>query len=138
MKYMLMLRASSATEAAGRPDADDLNAMGAFNERLIKAGVLLAGEGLESSATGARVEYDGAERHVTDGPFAETQELISGFWILQVASRDEAIEWARRVPLHEGRIEVRRVLELDDFDPDNEYVRKEVEWREQTGRSRTA
>jgi len=75
---------------------------------------------------------------VTDGPFAETKELISGFWILQVASRDEAVEWARRVPLRSGRIEIRRVLEIGDFDPDNDYVQKEVEWRAETGRSRTA
>jgi len=138
MKYMLLLQASAASESDAAADTADLDAMGAFNEQLIKAGVLLAGEGLEASSSGARVEYSDEPPVVTDGPFAETKELISGFWILQVASRDEAIEWARRVPLGSGRIEVRRVLELADFDPDNAYVQQEVEWREKTGESRTA
>src|SRR6185437_5997644 len=101
---------SAASESGTAPDTAELDAMGAFNEQLIKAGVLLAGEGLADSSTGARVEYS------SDGPIAETKELISGFWILQVASRDEAIEWARRIPLGSGRVEVRRVLELEDFD----------------------
>lgn len=138
MKYMLILKANDDTESGRPPSEEDLNSMGAFNEQLIKAGVILAGEGLEQSSTGARVSYDDDAREVTDGPFAETKELIAGFWILQVGSRDEAIEWARRVPLRAGQIEVRRVMELEDFNPENEYVQKEATWREEMGESRTA
>jgi hypothetical protein len=89
--------------------------MGRYNEELVKAGVLLAGEGLHPSSAGLRVAYDGDERTVIDGPFAETKELVAGFWLIQVGSRDEAIEWARRVPFREGEVEVRRVYETADF-----------------------
>jgi hypothetical protein len=138
MKYMLILKANEDSESGRLPDDAALNEMGAFNEELIRAGVLLAGEGLEQSATGARISYDGEDREVTDGPFAETKELIAGFWILQVASRDEAIEWARRAPLRVGQVEIRRVFEIEDFNTGNEYVQKEAAWREEHGESRTA
>jgi Uncharacterized protein conserved in bacteria len=138
MKYMLILKANDDSESGRAPSDAELNEMGVFNDELIKAGVLLAGEGLEQSATGARIAYDGDEREVIDGPFAETKELIAGFWILQVASRDEAIEWARRAPVHSGQIEVRRVFEVEEFNPENEYVQKEAAWREEHGESRTA
>jgi hypothetical protein len=138
MKYMLILNADEESESTAVPNEEDLNSMGRYNDELIKAGVMLAGEGLHPSSEGARVQYDGDERTITDGPFAETKELIAGFWIIQAASKEEAIEWARRIPLRSGRVEVRRVADISEFDQDNEYVQKEKQWREQTGEARTA
>lgn len=138
MKYMLILNANEQTEGGGVATDDDLNAMGAYNDELIKAGVLLAGEGLHPSSEGSRIEYDGEERSVTDGPFTETKELIAGFWIIQAGSREEALEWARRIPLTSGRVEVRRVMDVSEFDQDNVYVQKEKAWREAGGEPRTA
>lgn len=138
MKYMLILNGDENTESGAMPSEEDLNAMGRYNEELIKDGVLLAGEGLHPSSRGARIEFDGDDRSVTDGPFAETKELIAGFWILQAASKEEAIERARRAPLKTGRIEVREIFDVSEFDQDNEFVQKEVEWRERAGESRTA
>ncbi len=139
MKYMLILNADEQTEAAtGASANDDVDTMGAYNEELIKAGVLLAGEGLHPSSEGARVEYAGDERVITDGPFTETKELVAGFWIIQASTKEEALEWARRIPLSRGRVEVRRVFDVSEFDQDNEYVKKEVEWRAQHGEARTA
>ncbi|HEY8281051.1 MAG TPA: YciI family protein [Leifsonia sp.] len=135
---MLILNANEQSEAGGSPSEADLNAMGAYNDELIKAGVMLAGEGLHPSSDGARVEYDGDERSVTDGPFTETKELVAGFWIIQAASREEALEWARRIPLTSGRVEVRRVFDVAEFDQDNLYVQKEKAWREAGGEARTA
>jgi hypothetical protein len=91
--------------------------MAAFNEQMVKAGVMLAGEGLQASSKGARVKYSGSNRTVTDGPFAETKELVAGFWLIQARSRAEAIEWARRAPIQDGEVEVRQVFELEDFGP---------------------
>ena len=99
---------------------------------------MLAGEGLHPVDTGRWVTYDGDTRSGTDGPFTESKELIAGFWILQVASKEEALEWARRVPLTSGAIEVRRVFETEDFPQDNEYVQKEYKWREENEGRRTA
>lgn len=139
MKYMLILNADEQTEnAPGAPSDDELARMGAYNDELIKAGVLLAGEGLHPSSEGARISYEGNERAVTDGPFAETKELIAGFWIIQAATKEEALEWARRIPLTSGRVEVRRVFDVSEFDQENEYIKKEVAWREQHGEARTA
>ena len=138
MKYMMILNSDPETESSSVADEEDLNSMGRYNEELIKAGVMLAGEGLHPSSDGARVEYDGDERIVTDGPFTETKELIAGFWIIQAANKAEALEWARRIPLKKGRVEVRQVFDVSEFPQDNEYVKKEVQWREETGRSRTA
>ncbi len=138
MKYMLILNAGPESEAGGTPSEADLNTMGAYNDELIKAGVLLAGEGLHPSSEGVRIEYSGEERSITDGPFTETKELIAGFWIIQVASREEALEWARRIPLTTGRVEVRRIVDVSEFDQDNVYVQKEKAWREAGGDPRTA
>ena len=139
MKYMLMLKADPSNQENRPPSDEELNAMGRFNEEVINAGAMLAGEGLHPVETGSWVSFDGDERTVTDGPFTESKELIAGFWILQVASKEEALEWARRVPLTSGTIEVRRVFEIEDFPQDNEFVQKEHEWREQNeGKSRTA
>ncbi|WP_345761968.1 YciI family protein [Diaminobutyricibacter sp. McL0608] len=138
MKYMMILNSDPETESSSVANEEDLNSMGRYNEELIKAGVMLAGEGLHPSSDGARVEYDGDERMVTDGPFTETKELIAGFWIIQAANKAEALEWARRIPLKKGRVEVRQVFDVSEFPQDNEYVKKEVQWREETGQSRTA
>ncbi len=140
MKYMMILNSDPQTEAAtaAAPNEEDLNAMGRYNEELIKAGVLLAGEGLRPSSEGSRVEYAGDERTIIDGPFTESKELIAGFWIIQAANKAEALEWARRIPLASGRVEVRQVFDVSEFPQDNEFVQKEVQWREQHGESRTA
>jgi hypothetical protein len=138
VKYMMILNSDPQTEAAATSSEEDLNAMGRYNEELIKAGVLLAGEGLHPSSEGSRVEYSGDERTITDGPFTETKELIAGFWIIQAANKAEALEWARRIPLASGRVEVRQVFDVSEFPQDNEFVQKEVQWREDHGESRTA
>jgi len=138
MKYMLVMRTTEeAVQAAKEQDFEQvINAMGAYNEAMIKAGVLLAGEGLADPAEGVVVDFDAEEPVVTDGPYGETRELFNGFWIIQVSSREEAVEWARRAPLGPGStLEVRRVQEVEDFADyaDNEYIRKEAEWRRQLG-----
>lgn len=118
MKVMVIVKATADSEAGVMPDQDMLAAMGRFNEDLVNAGVMLAGEGLKPTSHGARVQFDGAQRRVIDGPFAETKELIAGFWLWQVRSLDEAIEWVRRCPNpHNGpsEIEIRPLFEADDF-----------------------
>jgi hypothetical protein len=118
MRFMILLKANADSEAGKLPSEEMLAAMGRYNEELAKAGVLLAGEGLQPSSKGARVRLSGDRRTVVDGPFTETKELIAGFWILQVGSKEEAIEWVKRVPSpHEGdaEIEIRQVFEADDF-----------------------
>lgn len=120
MRFMAMVRATTISEAGTMPDEETLTAMGKFNEELMKAGILLAGEGLKPSSNGARVRFSGAKRTVVDGPFAETKELIAGFWILQVKSKEEAIEWIKRAPNPfpgESEIEIRPVFEAEDFGP---------------------
>jgi hypothetical protein len=115
---MVMVKANDASEAGVMPSEELLTAMGRYNEELAKAGVLLAGEGLQPSSKGARVRFSGSQRTVIDGPFTETKELIAGFWLLQVASREEAIEWVKRAPNPfegESEIEIRQVFEADDF-----------------------
>jgi len=118
MRFMLMVRATKDSEAGVMPSEQLMTEMGRFNEELVKAGVLLAAEGLQSSAKGARVRFSGSKRSVIDGPFAETKELIAGFWLIQVKSLDEAIEWVKRCPNPfegESDIEIRQVFEADDF-----------------------
>ncbi|HSN34648.1 MAG TPA: YciI family protein [Ideonella sp.] len=117
MRFMVMVRADRNTEAGVMPSEQVLAEMGRFNEELVKAGVMLAAEGLHPSARGARVRFDGNRRTVIDGPFAETKELIAGFWLWQCRSLDEAIEWARRSPFQESELEIRQVFEADDFGP---------------------
>lgn len=120
MRFMVMVRATAASEAGEMPSQALLEAMGAYNEELIRAGVMLAGDGLQPSSKGARVEFEGNRRTVVDGPFAETRELIAGYWLWQVRSLDEAIEWARRCPnpFEQGKsvLEIRQVYEAEDFD----------------------
>jgi hypothetical protein len=120
MRFMILLKANKNTEAGVLPDQKLLTDMGKFNEELAKAGVLLAGEGLQPSSKGARVKFSGANRTVIDGPFAETKELIAGFWLWQVKSKEEAIEWVKRCPNptgDEAEIEIRQVFEAEDFGP---------------------
>jgi hypothetical protein len=118
MRFMVIVRANKETEAGALPDEKLLTAMGKYNEELVKAGVLLAGEGLHPSSKGARVKFSGTNRTVVDGPFAETKELIAGFWMFQVKSKEEAIEWVKRCPNPtegESAIEIRQVFEAEDF-----------------------
>ena len=118
MKFMVIVKATKESEAGVMPSTEMLTAMGNYNEELVKAGVLLAGEGLHPSSKGARVRFSGTSRTVVDGPFTETKELIAGFWILQVRSREECIEWVKRCPnpmQGPSEIEIRQVFDADDF-----------------------
>jgi hypothetical protein len=129
MRFMVMVKATKDSEAGKMPSEEMLSAMAKFNEEMVKAGVMLDGNGLQSSAKGARVRFSGDKRTVIDGPFAETKELVAGYWIIQVKSKAEAIEWIKRCPNpHEGdsEIEIRQVFELEDFAPSDavEHHRK--------------
>jgi hypothetical protein len=116
MRFMVIVTASKESEAGEMPSTELLAAMGKYNEELVKAGVMLAGDGLHPTSNGVRVRFDGKKRTVIDGPFSETKELIAGFWMWQVKSRDEAIEWLKRAPFDGGtEIEVRQVFEAEDF-----------------------
>ena len=118
MKVMVMVKATTDSEAGAMPSTELLEAMGKFNEELVNAGVMLAGEGLHPSARGVRVAFDGPQRRVIDGPFAETRELVAGFWLWQVRSLDEAIEWAKRCPNPmpgSSELEIRPIFEAEDF-----------------------
>jgi len=116
MRFMVIVKASQDSEAGVMPSQQLLTDMGNYNEALVKAGVLLAGEGLHPSSKGARMRFSGKERTVIDGPFSETKELIAGFWLWQVRSKEEALEWLRRAPFDDGvELELRQVFEMDDF-----------------------
>jgi hypothetical protein len=134
MRVMVIVKADKNSEAGVLPNKKMLTEMGKFNEELAKAGVMLAGEGLQASSKGARVRFSGSKRTVIDGPFSETKELIAGFWLWQVRSKDEAIEWLKRAPFQEGEVEIRQVFESDDFGAEftpelreqEEKIRKQV------------
>jgi hypothetical protein len=116
MRFMIIVKANEDSEAGVLPDEKILSAMGKFNEELVKAGVMLAGEGLHASSKGARVKFEGSKRTVIDGPFSETKELVAGFWLWQVKSKEEAIEWLKRAPFDGGtEVEIRQVFEPEDF-----------------------
>jgi hypothetical protein len=115
MRFMVLVKADKASEGGALPDEKMLSAMGKFNEELVKAGVMLAGEGLQPSSKGARVKFSKGKKTVIDGPFAETKELVAGFWLWQVRSREEAIEWLKRAPFEDAVVEIRQVFENDDF-----------------------
>ncbi|MBF6163821.1 transcription initiation protein [Streptomyces gardneri] len=137
MKYMLIMRATDEA-FAGMANTDFeqmLDTVGKFNDELIRAGVLLAAEGLEDAAEGVVVDYSSETPVVTDGPYGETKELFGGFYILNVASKEEAIEWAKRMPMTGPgfKTEIRRVPTIDEFPQDNEWIQKERAWREATG-----
>ena len=132
MRFMILVKADKNSEAGVLPDEKLLTAMGKYNEELAKAGVLLMGEGLHPSSKGARVMFSGSKRTVIDGPFAETKELIAGFWLWQVKSKEEAIEWVKRCPIPhhtETEIEIRQVFEAEDFGPAFTPERREQEKR---------
>ena len=135
-KYMLIMRATDESYAKfENADFNEmLETMGKFNDELIRAGVLLAAEGLDDAKDGVVVDFTGETPVVTDGPYGETKELFAGYYILDVASKQEAIEWAKRAPMTAGtKTEIRRVASIDEFPQDNEWIQKERAWREQTG-----
>lgn len=115
MRFMVLVKATEESEAGVMPDEKTLAEMGKYNEELVEAGVMLAGEGLHPSSKGARVRFSGEERSVVDGPFTETKELIAGFWLWQVDSWEEAIEWLKRAPFEDAELEIRQVFEAEDF-----------------------
>ena len=137
MKYMLIMRATDEAYAAFQ-DVDFnqiIEAMGRFNDEMISAGVLVAAEGLDDASKGVVVDYSAEAPVVTDGPYGETKELFGGFWILEVATQEEAVEWAKRAPMSGPGVktEIRRITSIDEFPQDNEWIRKERAWREATG-----
>jgi hypothetical protein len=138
MRFMMIVKANKDSEAGVLPSKEMLAAMGKYNEELVKAGVLLAGEGLQASSKGARIAFSGNKRTVTDGPFTETKELVAGFWLIQVKSKEEAIEWAKRVPFKDGEVlEIRQVFEASDFPPEivpPEAAAREQAWRDEQHR----
>lgn len=143
MRFMLIVKASNDSEAGVMPSTEMLTEMGKFNQQLVDAGVLLAGEGLHPSSRGRRVKFAGRDRAVVDGPFAETKELIAGFWIIQAKSLDEATEWVKRVPNptgDESQIEIRQVFDIEDFgDAATPEIREhEASMRAQTEAQRKA
>ena len=115
MRFMVIVKANKESEAGVLPDEKLLTEMGKYNEELVKAGVMLAGEGLHPSSKGVRVRFNGDKRSVINGPFAETKELVAGFWLWQVKSKEEAIEWLKRAPFQEGEVELRQVFETEEF-----------------------
>jgi hypothetical protein len=134
MRFMILVKANAESEAGTLPTHDDLAEMGKYNEELVKAGVLLAGEGLHPTSRGHRVRFDGADRTVIDGPFGHTSELLAGFWLIQVKSPEEAVEWVKRIPFKEGEVEIRRVFDAEDFapsDPTGELREAEERLRQQ-------
>jgi hypothetical protein len=134
MRFMVIVKANADSEAGVLPSQEILAEMGKFNEELVKAGVMLAGEGLQASSKGVRVRFDGKKRTVVDGPFAETKELIAGFWLWQCRSKNEAVEWLKRAPFQEGEVEIRQVFETEDFapsDPTGELREQEERLRSQ-------
>jgi hypothetical protein len=138
MKYMLIMRADSDDVFARFQEIEFdqiLETMGRFNDELVSAGVLVAAEGLDDASQGVVVDYSSEPPVVTDGPYGETKELFGGFWILDVASKEEAVEWAKRVPMTAPGVktEIRRVTSIDEFQQDNEWIQKERAWREATG-----
>ncbi len=139
MRVMVLIKANDKSEAGVLPSEQLLTEMGMFNEELVNAGVMLAGEGLHPSSKGVRVRFSGDKRTVIDGPFTETKELIAGFWLWQVASLEEAIEWVKRIPNPDGdeggEVEIRRVFEADDF---GEQLTPELREQEERLRARTA
>lgn len=138
MKFMVIVKTTKESESDALPDPQLLAEMGKYNEELVRAGIMLAGEGLEPSSKGARVRFSGKERTLIDGPFAETKELIAGFWIWQVRSKEEAIEWVKRCPNPmpgESEIEIRQIFEMEDFAPvmTDEVREREERLRAQLG-----
>lgn len=140
MRVMVIVKATKESESGALPDGRILGEMGRFNEQLVKAGVMLAGEGLQASSKGKRVRFEGSKKTVIDGPFTETTELVAGFWLWQVKSLDEAVEWLKRSPFQETEVEIRPVFEPADFapsDPTGQLRKKEEELRQAVSRRRS-
>jgi len=132
MRFMVIIKADARSEAGEMPSERLLTEMGKYNEELVRAGVMLAGEGLHPSSKGARVRFSGAKRTVIDGPFSEAKELVAGFWLIQVNSKEEAIEWVKRIPNPDGaetEVEIRQVFEAEDFGPELTAEAREQERR---------
>jgi hypothetical protein len=130
MRFMVLVKANKDSEAGVLPDKKILTEMGRFNEELVRAGVMLAAEGLQASSRGARVKFAKGKRTVIDGPFAETKELVAGFWLWQVKSKEEAIEWLKRAPFEDTEVEIRQVFEASDFGPEFTPELREQEERQ--------
>ena len=139
MRFMVLVKANKDSEAGVLPNEKLLTEMGKFNEELVKAGIMLAGEGLQPTSKGARVRFSGGKQTVIDGPFAETKELVAGFWLWQVKSKEEAIEWLKRAPFDETEVEIRQLFEADDFGADftPELREQEQRLREQVEKQNT-
>ncbi len=135
MQFMVLVKANKDSEAGVLPTPEQFAEMGKFNEELIKAGMMLAGEGLQPSSKGARIRFSGSKPTVIDGPFAETKELVAGFWLIQARSKDEVIAWMSRAPFDEGEIEIRQVYEAEDF---GDRLPPEVREQEERRRSEAA
>jgi hypothetical protein len=135
MRFMVIVKANKESEAGEMPTTEMLTEMGRYNEELVKAGVMLAGEGLQASSKGARVRFDGDKRTVIDGPFSETKELVAGFWVWQVNSLKEAIDWLKKAPFKEGEVEIRQIFESEDFGEEftPELREQENRMREKSG-----
>ena len=134
MRYMVIVKANADSEAGKMPTSKELAEMGRYNEQLIAAGILLGADGLQASSKGARVRFDGGRATVIDGPFAETKELVAGYWLIDVKSKEEALEWVKRIPFSHGEeVELRKAHEPSDFAADavsEEHLAKEAAWRE--------
>ena len=133
MRFIVMVKASPDSEKGILPTQQELAEMGKFNDELVKAGVMLAGEGLQPSSKGLRISYEGNKRTVRDGPFTESKELVAGFWIWQVKNKAEAVEWAKRIPFQEGEVEIRQVFEAEDFGEAFTPELREQEERQRAG-----
>jgi len=132
MRFMMIVKASAESEAGELGSPEEFAAMGRYNQQLIDAGILLAAEGLQATSKGARVSFKGGKTSVVDGPFTEAKELIAGFWVIDVKSKDEALAWAQRIPFQDGEVEVRKVFEFSDLPSDvvsEDHRRREAEWR---------
>jgi hypothetical protein len=139
MRFMVLVKANKDSEAGVLPNEKLLTEMGKFNEELVQAGIMLAGEGLQPTSKGARVKFSGGKQTVIDGPFAETKELVTGFWLWQAKSQEEAIEWLKRAPFDETEVEIRQLFEADDFGAEftPELKEQEERLREQIERQST-
>ena len=133
MRFMLIVKGDHRSEAGILPSEKELADMGKFNDEMIKAGVMLAGDGLQATSKGAKVRFSGGKPTVIDGPFTEAKEIVAGFWMIQAKSKAEAVEWARRVPFVDGEIEVRQVFELEDFGP-SEAIKLHEKLRDELAR----
>jgi hypothetical protein len=139
MRFMVIVKANKDSEAGKLPTAKELEEMGAFNEKMVKAGVMLAGEGLQPSSKGSRIKFSGSKQTVIDGPFAETKELVAGFWLLQAKSKDEVIDWIKRAPFSRGEeVEIRQLFEAEDFGDalSPEVAEQERQLRERAAKNR--